>query len=248
MKIEKVIIIIPTYNEAKVIKETLLSLFAVINTINDFDIHVLVFDSASEDNTQNIVTDLQQNLNKLYLRQENFKSGLGSAYLQAMRYAMIELQANIVFEFDADLSHQPRYIISMLALMKTYDVVVGSRYIHGGSTATDWNWRRKLLSKFGNSLARMLLISNYMDLTSGFRAIRSTVLTQVLPKQFLCSGYAYKLQLMWLLHCYGAKICEYPIEFVDREYGISKLPHNSIVESLYVIIYLRLQWLLKKLL
>ena len=239
MSIEKVVIIIPTYNEALVIEETLLTLFQATAGILDKEIHVLIFDSASKDNTQDIVVGLQANNNCLHLKTEPQKTGLGAAYLQAMRHAMTVLSADIIIEFDADLSHQPKYIAPILEKMHTHDVVVGSRYVRGGRIPKEWGWHRKLLSVFGNYIARSILTFKYKDFTSGFRATRRLALEKSLPETFLSNQYAYKLQLLWLLHKSKARICEHPIEFIDRQKGLSKLPANSIIDSLRVLFILR---------
>ena len=239
MNIEKVVIIIPTYNEALVIEDTLLQLFQATTPLLGMDTHVLVFDSASKDDTQAIVKRLQLDHDRLHLKTEEKKSGLGSAYLQAMRYAMTTMAADIIIEFDADLSHQPQYIAPMLAKMATHDVVLGSRYVRGGSIPKEWGWHRKLLSVLGNYIARFVLTPKYKDFTSGFRATRCTTLQKVLPKAFLSNHYAYKLELLWLLHKNKALICEHPIAFVDRQKGLSKLPANSVIDSLRVVFTLR---------
>ena len=240
MTIEKVVIIIPTYNEAAVIQDTITAVFDATRGISDVDMHVLVFDSASTDDTQQLVSDLLLNNKQLHLKTEEKKSGLGSAYLQAMQYALNELSADIVFEFDADLSHDPKYIAPMLETLKKADVVVGSRYVKGGCIPANWGWHRKLMSILGNWIARVLLTPVYKDFTSGFRATRRRALQAVLPKFFLSNHYAYKLELFWLLHRNKNKIVEYPIEFVDREKGVSKLPANSIIDSLRVLSLLRI--------
>lgn len=239
MSIEKVVIIIPTYNEALVIEETLDRVFQATALINDFDVHVLIFDSCSPDSTQAIVRRLQKTNTQLHLITEQEKSGLGNAYLQAMRYALTVMSADIVFEFDADLSHQPKYLAPMLEKMHNHDVVVGSRYVSGGSIPAEWGWHRKLLSVLGNYTARFILSSKYKDFTSGFRATRRMMLEKVLPEKFLSNHYAYKIQLMWMFHQAKARIFEYPIDFIDRQKGISKLPANSIADSLHVLFYLR---------
>ena len=236
---EKVVIIIPTYNEASVIGETITEIFKTVTMMTEFEVNVLIFDSASTDRTAQIVIDLQKYFPHLVLQQENKKSGLGSAYLQAMEYALSHMNADIVFEFDADLSHQPKYIPLMLETIKTCDVVVGSRYVKGGSIPKDWGWHRQLLSVFGNYVARAFLTAKYKDLTSGFRATRRHALQNILPKKFISNQYAYKLQLFWLLHKNSAKICEIPIDFIDRTKGDSKLPRNTILDSLRVVFTLR---------
>lgn len=243
---EKVVIIIPTYNEALVIEETLLRVFQATAHISSMSIHILVFDSSSTDHTQQLVRAMQTRYPHLHLKTELKKSGLGSAYLQAMRFALTEMSADIVMEFDADLSHQPKYIAPMLEKLATHDVVVGSRYIRGGSIPANWGWHRKLISVLGNYVARLILTPKYKDFTSGFRATRHQALAKALPVKFLSDCYAYKLQLLWLLHKNKAKICEYPIAFVDREQGYSKLPANSIMESLQVLFAIRFNGLKRR--
>lgn len=241
MSIKKVVIIIPTYNEALVIKNTLTQVFQATAHMQSMDIHVLIFDSASTDNTQTIVTELQPIYPKLHLKTEPKKSGLGSAYLQAMRFALSTLHADIIVEFDADLSHQPKYLRPMLEKMHTHDVVIGSRYVPQGAIPQDWAWHRKCLSVLGNYVARAILTPKYKDFTSGFRATARTVLQQALPESFLSNHYAYKIELLWSLHQNKARICEYPIVFIDRTKGESKLPANSILDSLRVLFSLRLR-------
>ncbi|AWN73635.1 glycosyltransferase family 2 protein [Legionella anisa] len=238
---EKVVIIIPTHNEASVIQTTVEQVFTSVELIERYDIHILIFDSASTDNTQQIVASLQKNYSKLHLQNEPTKSGLGSAYLQAMNYALVALNADIIFEFDADLSHQPKYIRPMLDMLQTCDCVLGSRYVEGGSIPKNWELHRKLFSILGNYIARAILTPKYKDFTSGFRATRRQQLIKILPQQFLTNHYAYKMQLLWLLHKNKAKIREYPIDFIDRNTGYSKLPKNSIVDSLRVVFTLRYQ-------
>jgi dolichol-phosphate mannosyltransferase len=239
LKKETVVIIIPTYNEASVIQTTIQQVFTAVKSNTHYEIHILIFDSASTDNTQQIVTSLQESYPTLHLINEPTKSGLGSAYLQAMHYALTMLQADIIFEFDADLSHQPKYILPMLDMLQSCDCVVGSRYITGGSIPGNWALHRKLFSVLGNYVARSILTPKYKDFTSGFRATRRQQLIKARPQNFLTNHYAYKIQLLWLLHRNKAKICEYPIDFVDRNIGYSKLPKNSIVDSLKVIFTLR---------
>ncbi|WP_419421284.1 glycosyltransferase (plasmid) [Legionella sp. D16C41] len=236
---QQIVIIIPTYNEAEVIEKTVREIFREAAKIFNKTIQILIFDSASTDGTQQKIIQLQQTYQHLHLKTESQKSGLGSAYLQAMRYTLDELNADVIIEFDADLSHQPQYLSAMLEQLKTCDVVIGSRYISGGSIPKDWGVKRKLLSVLGNYTARFILSFKYKDWTSGFRASRTSILSQVLPTHFLSNQYAYKLHLLWLLHKRKAKINEYPIVFLDRKIGKSKLPSNSIFDSLRVLCLLR---------
>lgn len=243
MSKEKVIIIIPTYNEEENIAQTLEMLLEKTHDLCDYQVELLVFDSQSEDATAEIVQKISTKSERVHFIQESQKTGLGSAYLQAMRIAMDHLNADVVFECDADGSHQPCYLVSMLELLKEYDAVVGSRYIPKGSVPKEWGIKRKFFSIAGNWVARLFLTRRYKDLTSGFRGIRTALLKTILPKKFLSNHYAYKLQLAWLLYQANARMIEYPIVFIDREKGRSKLPKNSIADALYVISILRYQQL-----
>ena len=237
---EKVIIMIPTHNEALVIEDTIQQVLAHTRELDNFKVEVLIFDSASTDETRAIVQELMLEYPEhLHLQVEAQKTGLGSAYLQAMTFALQQLHADVVVEFDADLSHQPKYIPPILDRLKTCDVVVGSRYVLGGSIPSNWRLHRKLMSVLGNHTARLLLTRRYQDFTSGFRATRRCILEKILPDTFLSNHFAYKLHFMWLLHQKQAHILEFPIVFMDREKGTSKLPANSIRDALRVLFIIR---------
>ena len=200
----------------------------------------MIFDSKSQDNTIKVVKSAQKQYKNVILREEPQKTGLGSAYVQAMQIAMHELKADIVFEFDADGSHQPKYIPQMLDKIKNgADVVVGSRYIKGGTMPKDWGFQLQLLSFGGNLVARSVLTPKYKDLTSGFRATKTKFLKKVDLNNILSKDYAYKIHIYWALHELGAKIIELPIEFIDRVEGESKLPKNGIIDSLKEVFTLR---------
>jgi glycosyltransferase involved in cell wall biosynthesis len=247
MKEKNILIIIPTHNEAENIKETIEALNIVrAQLVNNKNLSVLIFDSASTDSTVSIIQDLCFKYEWLSLTQESKKTGLGSAYYQAMKYAISYLKVDVVIEFDADLSHQPKYIANMLDLIDAHDVVIGSRYVAEGKIPSSWALYRKAISYFGNWLTRLVLTSKYKDFTSGFRATRVEILKQVIQEPFITQNYGYKLDLLWRLHLINANIIEFPIEFIDREKGKSKLPQNSIIESLIVILKLRYQTMFGK--
>ncbi|MHB1947385.1 MAG: polyprenol monophosphomannose synthase, partial [Gammaproteobacteria bacterium] len=242
-----VVIIIPTYNEQESIEKTILDLQAVIKTLISYEVTILVFDSASTDETQNKVKKYQNCYQNIILLSEQQKTGLGSAYIKAMKYVINELKADIIFQFDADGSHQPKYLPGMLKILENgSDVVVGSRYIPGGSIPKDWALYRKLLSTFGNIIIRHFLTKKYTDYTSGYRGIKVPKLRQIDFDKLLSHNYPFLLNLTWLLHQAGAIIKEFPIEFIDREKGSSKLPINNILETIKVIISLRFYEIVKK--
>lgn len=237
-----VVIIIPTYNEEACIGKTVTELQTVLSKIQGHHIQVLIFDSHSQDQTLARVQELQQRYPNIVLQTEARKSGLGHAYVAAMQYAMKHMQADLIFEFDADGSHQPQYIPQMIdAITEGADVVVGSRYVKGGKIDVSWPWYRLLVSKLGNWIARFFLTWRYKDFTSGFRVSKAAFLAPALAQGLLSKNYAYKLHLFWSLHKLKAKIVELPITFIDREQGYSKFPRNNIRESLKVVILLRLR-------
>ena len=242
MNFKRVTIVIPTYNESLSIEQTITKTFLYLETCHLYEIDILVFDSASSDHTAEIVKSLMPLYPNLHLREEEAKSGLGSAYLKAMKIAITELKAEVVIEFDADLSHNPKYIEPILDKLQNCDSVVGSRYVKNGSIPKEWPFYRRFLSQCGNFVARLFFTRKYKDFTSGFRATKVSFLKKILPEEkFISNNYAYKLELFWRLHKAGAKIAEYPIVFIDREKGESKLPKNSIYDSLRVIFILRLE-------
>jgi dolichol-phosphate mannosyltransferase len=241
----KIIVIIPTYNEQENISRIISQIQAVFKKINHHQMQILVFDSHSSDHTVENVKQCQQTWGNIHLLTEPKKTGLGSAYTQAMRYATNTLEADAVVEFDADGSHQPKYLIDMVKkLDQGYEVVVGSRYIKGGKVSVDWPWYRRLISKAGNWVSRTVLTRKYKDFTSGFRLTRTQVLRRIDLTQLLSKQYAYKLHLLWWLHKINAKIIEIPIEFIDRTQGVSKLPRHTIIDSLAVVSRLRLRELI----
>ncbi|MBU1926495.1 MAG: polyprenol monophosphomannose synthase [Gammaproteobacteria bacterium] len=239
---EHAVLIIPTYNEEHSLASTVSDLEQVFQTIDRarYQISVLIFDSHSTDGTVDVIRSLQQQYANVYCLTEPQKTGLGAAYIQAMQFAMQEMHADIVFEFDADGSHQPKYIPEMLNIFfQGADVVVGSRYIPGGSIPKDWAWHRQCLSRCGNWIARFFLTWQYKDFTSGLRGTRTHWLKQVLLDRLLSKHYAYKIHLFFALHLAGAKIVEIPIAFIDRKHYRSKCPATNVFESLKIVLLLR---------
>ncbi len=241
---QKAVIIIPTYNEKDNIESTIEALQAVFKKgPAGFNPHILIVDDTSPDGTADIVRKLQKKYPNLYLFINKEKKGLGAAYIKGFKYAMDKLGADIVFEFDADGSHQPKYVPPMLEQFnKGADVVIGSRYVKGGSMPDDWGFKRKLVSFIGNLVAQTVLFTfQYKDMTSGFRATRTEYLKKVDLDNLLSMQYAYKIHLYYALHKLGAKIVEYPIDFIDRTEGKSKFPKNNVIDSLRVVFTLRWQ-------
>jgi len=240
----KITIIIPTYNESTNIGQTLDNLELEFKTIPpQHQMEILVIDDNSPDGTQDIVKQKAGRYGNIKLLPNQEKKGLGAAYIKAFKFALAKLDSDVVFEYDADGSHQPKYLPGMVAALEAgADVVVGSRYVPGGSMPDNWGLNRKLISYFGNLLARSVLWTwQYKDMTSGFRATRTKFLKQIDLDNLLSQQFAYKIHLYYALHLLKAKIVEYPIEFIDRNKGKSKFPKNNILDSLRVVFTLRLK-------
>lgn len=235
-------IIIPTYNEQGNIGDIINQLQLVFEKVSHHAFSILIFDSHSTDRTIFEVQHSQQRWSNVFLLTEKEKTGLGSAYIQAMQYAIDELRTDAVVEFDADGSHKPEFLVPMIEQLDCgFDVVVGSRYIKGGRISVNWPWSRRMVSVLGNWVARCFLTRQYHDFTSGYRITRTSLLEKINLKQLLSKQYAYKIHLLWWLHLVGAKIIEVPIEFIDRTEGESKFPRHNVIDSLYVVMRLRVQ-------
>lgn len=240
----KIIIAIPTYNEKDNIGTTIDSLEKVFPEVPaKHEVMILVIDDNSPDGTADIVRAKDKQYGNVKLLPNRQKAGLGAAYIKVFKYAMAKFNADAIFEYDADGSHQPKYIPGMIAeLDKGADVVVGSRYVPGGSMPDNWGLHRKLISYFGNFIARSVLWAwQYRDMTSGFRVTRTSFLKKIDLDKLLSKQFAYKIHLYYALHRLGANIVEYPIDFIDRSKGRSKFPKNNIIDSLRVVFTLRWQ-------
>ena len=233
----KAVIILPTYNEAKNINNVIEKIFQVTKDIKNWDLHVLVVDSDSPDNTKDIVSGLSKNNKYLHLLKTN-KEGLGKAYIEGFRYTIETLKPFIVFEMDADLSHNPQDIPKFLnKIEKGADFVIGTRYIKGGSIPEDWGIERKFLSVVGNWIIRLGFMNlKVTDWTNGFRAIKTWIIKESLPKLENYTGYVFQVALLDNAMKMGARISEIPVVFVDRKEGVSKI--NSGQYTLQTLWYI----------
>ena len=226
-----VTIVLPTYNEAENIEAFLNAVYKVINELNDFNINTLIVDDNSPDGTADIVKRLQQTNDKIYLLENNTR-GLGNAYKAGFKYAISNLNPEILVEMDSDFSHTPEKLKELLPPIKNgYDFVIGSRYIKGGSIPKDWALIRKLNSKYGNIFARFIAgLMQIKDCTSGFRAIRVDILKKIDLDKLDVNGYAFQMNILYECVYLGAKTYEIPIDFTDRVKGKSKLGINDVKE------------------
>jgi dolichol-phosphate mannosyltransferase len=229
----KILIIIPTYNESDNIR-------AIAGEI--FDVHealdILVVDDNSPDGTGGIVRDMQLEDTRVHLLERSGKLGLGTAYCAGFLWAM-ERGYDVVFEMDADFSHDPKEIPNFLRAIESADVVIGSRY-STGVNVVNWPMQRLLLSWCANLYTRWITRMPIYDATGGFKCFRTEILRGVDLSKIRSNGYAFQIEMNFKLWKRGARMLEIPIIFVDRRSGVSKMSKNIIWEAAWLVWKLRL--------
>lgn len=233
---KKAVIVIPTYNESANIASLIDALIDEAARIKNWRIDILIVDSNSPDNTFNIVKSLQKKYHALHVISTK-KEGLGKAYVNGFSYAMKHLNPFVLFEMDADLSHNPKNIPDFLrAIEQGADFVIGSRYIKNGSIPKNWAFYRKLFSVLGNLIVRFGFMKlRVTDWTSGYRAIKIWIVKSGLSHVEKFSGYVFQVALLDHAIKNRSVIKEVPIHFVDREKGVSKI--NSFQYIYQTILY-----------
>lgn len=243
MSQQKAVIIVPTYNEKENISKLIPVLFNVFSGIRNWDMHILVVDDNSPDGTSDVVKAIQEKDKRVHLRINKQKAGLGAAYLVGMHEAFDNLHADVAFEMDADFSHDPKKIPEFLqTLDEGADMVVGSRYIKGGSIPKNWGMDRKFLSVVGNLVNKIILFDfSVHDWTTGYRAIRRKVFEAVggelEGRRF--AGYTFQIGFLHKALRKGFIVKEVPIQFVDRTIGESKLGTDYIKNALMYLLVAR---------
>jgi len=237
----RVVLIIPTFNERDNIGRLIDQLQTIFATL-PHEMQILVVDDNSPDRTNEIVRQRQVGSPNVHLL-EGEKRGLGAAYIRGIRHALGQLNADVVFEMDADFSHKPSDVPRLLgALEDGADFVIGSRYVPGGSIPEEWGLHRRLNSRFGNIVARYLAgLYRIHDCTAGFRALRAEVLRRIDFSTLRVQGYAFQIALLHAAVRGGARVVEVPVEFIDRTAGQSKLGLKDILEFLRSAAWIRFQ-------
>jgi len=239
----KAIVIIPTYNEKANIERIIPAVEDVFKEVKNYQTGILIVDDSSPDGTGEIVKELMKKYDNLHLLVGQ-KNGLGAAYLRGMTYAVDELNADVVFEMDADFFHDPKKIpVFLQRIDEGNDFVIGTRYSAGGSIPANWGLHRKIMSVWGNLLIRMILMRfNIHDWTGGYRAIKKEVFLKEKEKLANFSGYTFQVgSLLNAVHD-GFKVAEVPFHATDRTMGKSKIPGiQTIIETLYFVITARIK-------
>jgi glycosyltransferase involved in cell wall biosynthesis len=220
----KYLVVIPTYNEAETIVETISHVLA-----QKPDFEVLIVDDSSPDGTGSIVRDAFANQSRVHLLTRGQKQGLGLAYLEGFQWAFSE-GFDFVVEMDADGSHRASDLASLVEASISADLVIGSRWVRGGEVE-NWPWFRKLISRIGNRYAKAMLGTKILDMTSGFRVYRAKFLQQLVSEPVSSHGYSFQVELAYLASKAGS-VVEVPITFVERVNGKSKMTLAIVLEAL----------------
>lgn len=217
--------VVPTYNEADNVAWLV---GRVLTALPEAD--VLVVDDGSPDGTGAIADGLAAADPRVSVLHRTAKEGLGKAYLAGFRWAL-ERDYDVIGEIDADGSHQPEQLPELLAALEQADLVIGSRWVAGGSV-TNWALGRELLSRGGNLYTRLLLGMPVHDATAGYRLFRRTTLEKIELDDVSSMGYVFQADLAFRTIQAGLRVVEVPIEFVERERGDSKMTRGVATESL----------------
>ena len=223
------LVVIPTYNESENIERMLHRIHECLPQAG-----VLVVDDGSPDGTADLVTAVAAELPDVHLLARGAKSGLGSSYRAGFAWGL-ERGYDAFVEIDADFSHDPAALPSLIApLEEGFDVSIGSRYVEGGSIP-NWAWHRHLLSRGGNLYASAVLGLGVADATAGYRAYSAGILRRLDLGRIRAEGYGFQIEMTYRAKQAGAPITEVPIRFVDRVAGESKMSSAIVVEALGLV-------------
>ena len=217
----------PTYNEAENLPKLVSALLALALP----DLKIVIVDDNSPDGTGQLAEDLAIKFpGRIEVMHRPGKMGLRSAYLNGFQ-KLLSGDAEAIVQMDADFSHDPAALVQMMEKLKTCDMVLGSRYVEGGSVDKDWPQWRKSLSAFANFYARSILGLPFHDVTTGYRLWRREALLHIPFEKIQSSGYVFLVEMVYLTHCLKFTIGESPIYFADRRFGKSKMSLKIQVEA-----------------
>ena len=222
------LVVLPTYNEILNVEAMLR---ALRTSVPDAD--VLVVDDGSPDGTARRARELASELGSIHLLERSTKSGLGGAYRAGFRWGL-EHGYDLFVEIDCDFSHDPAALPTLLGAARDREVVIGSRYVPGGSIP-QWTWSRRLLSRGGNQYASLMLGLRVADSTAGYRVYTKSALEKIDFETVSADGYGFQIEMTYRARRHGASIVEVPISFTDRELGQSKMSGAIVFEALWLV-------------
>ena len=234
---DRALVVVPTYNE----KENILNLISLVLE-KDECLEMLVVDDNSPDGTGALVDEISRVNPRVHAMHREGKQGLGSAYRAGFRWAL-ERDYELVFEMDADFSHDPRYLPDFLSAAAEADLVIGSRYVKG-INVVNWPMSRLLLSYGASIYTRIITGLPVKDPTGGFKCFHRRVLEALDLDKVQSEGYSFQIEVSFKVHRKGFKIKEIPIVFVDRHSGTSKMDGGIVIEAVWMVWWLKLQALL----
>ena len=224
----KLAVVIPTYNEKETIQSLIEKLFSEIKPIVD-ELHVVIIDDSSPDGTANIVTDLSDKFQKISLIQRPTKLGLGSAYKDGFNHVLEKIDSDLIVQMDADHSHNPSEIVTMLQEIEGYDFVVASRHMPN-SSIVGWGVGRQMTHSFAGIIARISARIDIKDSTSGFRMFKRETLQSIEFDKIESDGFAFQIEMLYQLKQKGFCGLEMPTIFVNRKSGKSKMGGTEIMQ------------------
>jgi dolichol-phosphate mannosyltransferase len=234
----RVTVCLPTYNERE-------NLEPMVRALGEQDVSVLVIDDSSPDGTGELADRLAAELDHVHVLHRERKEGLGPAYLAGFRHALAG-GAELILEMDADFSHDPNDVPRLIERASKADIVLGSRYVEGGSIR-NWGRLRRFVSAGGSAYARRVLGVHVRDLTGGFKCFRREALETIDLDAITSRGYAFQIETTYRALRAGFRVIEVPIAFVDRERGGSKMSRRIVLEAIWRVPMLRLRALFGRL-
>ena len=238
----KYLVIVPTYNESENIESLIRKVMQVLPGT-----HMLIVEDNSPDGTADIVKKMMEEFGgRLFIHERAGKEGLGTAYLFGFKWAL-DRGYDYVFEMDADFSHNPKSLPSLLRACEKegYDMAIGSRYVNGVNVV-NWPMGRVLMSYYASAYVRMITRMPIRDTTAGFKCYSRKVLEKVLSEPIKFVGYAFQIEMKFRAWKYGFKIKEVPIIFRDRTMGESKMSRGIFKEAIFGVIRMKVASWFKK--
>jgi dolichol-phosphate mannosyltransferase len=222
----RIVIVMPTYNERQNLESIAVRVRAALPEAD-----LLVVDDNSPDGTGDLADKLAETDPHVHVMHRTDKAGLGKAYIAGFGWAL-ERGYDVIIEMDADGSHQPEHLPSLVAALNGADLSIGSRWVPGGKVV-NWPKTREALSRAANIYTRIMLGLGVRDATAGFRAYRAATLRTISLDQVESAGYCFQIDLTLRVADAGLRIVEVPITFVEREHGASKMSNSIIMEAFW---------------
>jgi dolichol-phosphate mannosyltransferase len=223
-------VIVPTYNEVESAPRLISRVAELLS-----DVHILVVDDGSPDGTANVVEAMAEGEleGRIYIMRRKEKAGLGAAYLAGFTWGIAHGYETLV-QMDADGSHRPEDLVELIKVSRVdpnLDLVIGSRWVYGGAVR-NWAKSRELLSRAANKYAKLMLGVRVNDVTAGFRIYSTSIIQRIDFSTVLSQGYCFQIEMTRKVLALNGKIREFPITFIEREFGVSKMNTKIVVEAI----------------